>query len=71
MIKLGYECFGIGQDADSAILYAGIRFFISGIAVFIFDWAREKKVPIVTKGNRINVVALAITNAWLRIHRTS
>ena len=37
MIKLGYEFFSISEDVFSKILYAGIRFFIAGIIVFIME----------------------------------
>ena len=45
MIKLGYEQFNISSNIFSPILFAGIRFFISGIFVFLIDWIMHKKVP--------------------------
>lgn len=58
MIKLGYELFNISDDVFSKILYAGIRFFISGVIVLIIDSLKQKKFPAVKKGNWINVFFL-------------
>lgn len=66
VIKLGYEFFGIYDDAFTKILYAGIRFLISGIVVFIIDAIRQKKIPVIRKENRMNVFLLAITYTSLQ-----
>ena len=47
MIKLGYEFFNISDNIFSKILYAGIRFFISGVIVLIIDVLKQKKAPVV------------------------
>ena len=44
-IKLGYEYLNITDDVYSKLLYAGVRFFVSGIAVFIVDALMTKKIP--------------------------
>ena len=59
MIKIGYKAFGIGQDAFTQIFFAGIRFFLAGIMVFVFAAIKNKRIPAV-KGNNIpNVLLLA------------
>lgn len=65
-IKLGYASYGISGDAFSAILYAGIRFFVSGIIVFIIDMIMTRKIPTVPKGNRANVLLTALTYTFLQ-----
>ena len=66
MIKLGYEQFNISSNIFSPILFAGIRFFISGIFVFLIDWIMHKKVPTVQKGNKLTVLFVALTYTFLQ-----
>lgn len=66
MIKLGYELFNISDDVFSKILYAGIRFFISGVIVLIIDSLKQKKFPAVKKGNWINVFFLGLTYTYMQ-----
>ncbi len=66
MIKLGYEFFSISDDVFSKILYAGIRFFISGIIVFIIDSISRKKLSAVSKNNLLNIFLLGITYTFLQ-----
>ncbi|MBE6666474.1 MAG: DMT family transporter [Ruminococcaceae bacterium] len=66
MIKLGYEYFGISDDVFSKILYAGIRFFIAGIIVFIIDSVRNKKIAAIAKPNIKNVILLGVTYTFLQ-----
>ena len=66
MIKLGYEFFGISDDVFPKILYAGIRFFIAGIIVFIIDSVRNKKPSAIKKNNIKNVVLLGVTYTFLQ-----
>ena len=65
-IKLGYEYLNITDDVYSKLLYAGVRFFVSGIAVFIVDALMTKKIPKPQKGNGFNVVLLGITYTFLQ-----
>ena len=65
-IKLGYEYLNITDDVYSKLLYAGVRFFVSGIAVFIVDAVMTKKIPKPQKGNGFNVVLLGITYTFLQ-----
>lgn len=66
MIKLGYKFFNISDDVFSKILYAGIRFFISGIVVFVVDMLKHKKTPVVQKGNRLNVLLIGLSYTFLQ-----
>ena len=66
LIKMGYAYFSITDDVFAKILYAGIRFFVSGILVWLFDAVRQRKTPVVAVSNRINVVLLGLTNTFLQ-----
>lgn len=46
-IKLGYRLFGIdGSDTFGKIIFAGYRFFISGIMIFIFCLLTKRKIGV-------------------------
>ena len=66
MIKLGYEYLNISDDVFSKILYAGIRFFISGIAVLAIASVKEKKIAVAKKSNCLNLVLLGITYTFFQ-----
>ncbi len=65
-IKLGYDLFGMEGDIFSSILYAGIRFFSAGVAVFIFTSLYEKKLPSFKKQNALDVVLLGVVYIFLQ-----
>jgi len=66
-IKLGYECFGIGNgNVFDTILFAGIRFFSAGIVVFIFTWVKNKSIPHFKKENTSNVLSFAVVYTFLQ-----
>lgn len=65
-IKLGFSYFGMGSDAFSNILFAGIRFFCSGLIVLAVDACRRKSFPRVHPENRLNVVLIALTYTFLQ-----
>lgn len=44
-IKIGYEAFGITDDVFMKILFAGIRFFLSGVIVWVIAAFRTKRIP--------------------------
>lgn len=49
-IKIGYKIFEIESgQTSSQILFAGIRFFIAGLLVILFDIVMKKKLPIPKK----------------------
>lgn len=66
MIKLGYAYFGISDGMFSKILYAGVRFFISGVVLMIANCVIEHRLPVIAKGNKVNVVLLALTYTFLQ-----
>lgn len=66
MIKWGYAEFHITDDLFSKILFAGIRFFISGIIVWLIDVARNRAIPKVEKHNRINILWVALVYTFLQ-----
>lgn len=65
-IKLGYDLFSMDGDIFSSVLYAGIRFFSSGMLVFIFTFIYEKKIPSFKKQNAPDVVLLGIVYIFLQ-----
>ncbi|MBR5307737.1 MAG: DMT family transporter [Clostridia bacterium] len=48
-IKIGYELFGITDNMYEKILFAGIRFFTSGVLVWLFSAIKRKGFPAVPK----------------------
>ena len=56
ILKISYEEFSIGENAFLQIFFAGIRFFVSGVLVFIIASAKNKKVVIPQKENRKNIL---------------
>lgn len=65
-IKLGYEAFGITDSVLMQVLFAGIRFFISGIIVFIYGWIRNRRVPAFAAKNALNIGATALLYTFLQ-----
>lgn len=59
-IKVGYELFAIGDSASSKILFAGIRFFLSGLMLVAYHRITTKKMPVIRKQNYTWVLALAL-----------
>ena len=49
MIKVGYELFGITDNMFEKILFAGVRFFVSGILVWLMSAFKCKGFPKVQK----------------------
>ena len=65
-IKVAYSFLEIGADAWTQILFAGIRFFISGFVVFGFTCLKEKKPPLFEKNNAWNVLSVALFYTFLQ-----
>jgi len=59
-IKVGYELFSIGDNTSSKILFAGIRFFLSGLMLVAYHRATTKKMPTIKKQNYQWVLAIAL-----------
>lgn len=65
-IKLGYDLFNMDGDMFSSILYAGIRFFLAGVVVFIFASLYEKKLPSFKRQNAAGVFLLGFVYIFLQ-----
>lgn len=48
-IKLGYQLFAIENDLFTTILFAGVRFTISGLLVLGYSTVKNKKIPKIEK----------------------
>ena len=59
-IKVGYELFSIGDSVSSKILFAGIRFFFSGLLLVAYHVATTKRLPTIKKQNYHWVLILAL-----------
>ncbi len=59
-IKVGYELFSIGESASSKILFAGIRFFLSGLMLVAYHRVTTKGLPSIKGKNCRWVLALAL-----------
>ncbi|MDY0288434.1 MAG: DMT family transporter [Sphaerochaeta sp.] len=59
-IKVGYELFAIGDSASSKLLFAGIRFFFSGLLLVAYHAATTRKIPTIKKENYQWVLVLAL-----------
>ena len=56
VIKYGYQVMAITSVADK-LMFAGVRFFLAGLMVFVFAWIKNRRVPTVPK-NRVGGVLL-------------
>lgn len=54
-IKMGTGWLSIGSDIGSQFLFAGIRFFLSGIMLFSYALLVERKVPTIKREHRLQV----------------
>ncbi len=59
-IKVGYELFSIGDSVSSKLLFAGIRFFLSGLILVAYHRITTKKMPTIKKHNYQWVLSLAL-----------
>ena len=65
-IKLGYAEFNIADDLFLRILFAGVRFFVSGLIVLLVDALRQKAFPKVHRENRWTILWVAVTYTFLQ-----
>lgn len=65
-IKLGYEFFSVSNSVFSKLLYAGIRFFLSGVVVYLLCLFLERKFVLPKKENVGSVVLLGLTYTFLQ-----
>lgn len=59
-VKIGYDLFQITTSVSDKLLFAGVRFFLSGIILLLGYLLLYRKVPKLHKGNIQNVVSLGI-----------
>lgn len=61
MIKIGYNVFGINSvSIPDILMFASIRFIISGFAVCIFAWTRNEKLANPKTKNILNIFIMGI-----------
>lgn len=60
VIKIGYELFHITTSVSDKLLFAGIRFFLSGLILLFAYLLLYRQVPSIHKGNIQTVAALGI-----------
>lgn len=67
LIKLGYARFAVEQgDIGSKLLFAGIRFTLAGILVYIFGLLARKKAPNPRRSDILPIAALGVVQTTLQ-----
>ena len=56
VIKYGYQVMAITSVADK-LMFAGVRFVLAGLMVFVFTWCKNRRVPVIPR-DRIGGVML-------------
>ena len=59
-IKLGYQLFAIENDLFTTILFAGVRFTISGLLVLGYSTVKNKKIPKIEKKSISGVLLVSL-----------
>lgn len=66
-IKIGYKIFEIESgQTTSQFLFAGVRFFIAGLLVILFEFISKKKFPIPKKEELIPIGALGLVQTTIQ-----
>lgn len=65
VIKLGYKVLSI-DSAGSRILFAGERFTLAGLFVFLFGWIFYRTPPVLNKRELLPVALLGLTQTTLQ-----
>lgn len=66
-IKIGYNLFQIeSNDIASKILFAGVRFFIAGIIVALFDIIKNRKLPAFKKDTLKEITILGFLQTTMQ-----
>ncbi|MDT4761565.1 DMT family transporter [Sphaerochaeta sp. PS] len=60
MIKIGYQLFAIGESVSSKLLFAGIRFFSSGVLLLVYHRLSSRTWATVHRQNYLLVLILAL-----------
>lgn len=58
-VKIGYALFHITDSAPTKILFAGFRFCIAGVLLWLLSAYKSKRIPLISKGNRLTVMSVA------------
>lgn len=66
VIKIGYELFHITTSVSDKLLFAGVRFFSSGLILLFAYLLLYRQVPSIHKGNIRTVVTLGIVQTTLQ-----
>ena len=60
-IKLGYREFGVSDgDLGAKLVFAGARFLIAGIMVYVFCCIKERRVTLIKKDELLPVIKLGL-----------
>ncbi len=66
LIKLGFEEFGIGQTmTGNKMLFAGIRFFISGVLILCIARLFKRSFKVKSRGGMLYILMYALLNTTL------
>lgn len=58
-VKIGYALFHITDSAATKIVFAGLRFCIAGLVLWLLSAYKVKKIPRISKGNKVTVLLVA------------
>ena len=66
-IKIGYQVFSIaGSDTASIILFAGMRFFLAGILIILFQSLLSKRFIAIEKGSIPSIIKLGLAQTVIQ-----
>lgn len=66
-IKVGYSAFEIEEsDIGSKLIFAGMRFMLAGLMVFLFLWISKRKPPTLSKKDILPVCSLGVVQTGLQ-----
>lgn len=60
VVKVGFSLFAIGDSISNKMLFAGIRFFLSGLMLVVYIRLSTKKMPVISRQNYLWVLVLAL-----------
>lgn len=65
-IKIGTKALEIPAGVENQFFFAGLRFFLSGVMLFIYSLLKEKKMPTIKKENRARVFKIMMLGTALQ-----
>lgn len=66
VIKIGYEVFQITTSVSDKLLFAGVRFFLSGVILLLAYLLLYRQIPTIQKENIRTVVSLGIVQTTMQ-----